>query len=130
MQNFDPMSLLLSDALTAAFSWANDLIDQVVGNSRKVESKIQKHRNKHCKENSRKRSACHLIAIASRIGGDPLAISFPPAAKKKASMVRNKIIFLLIFCPPPFNLHHIPPIHSFPPFCGSWRPHSKIFAIP
>src|SRR5260221_14095379 len=97
MQNFDPMSLLLSDALTAAFSWANDLIDQVVGNSRKVESKIQKHRNKHCKENSRKRSACHLIAIASRIGGEPIPFPFRPAARKESSMVRKKLFFLFVF---------------------------------
>src|SRR5260221_4232544 len=93
MQNFDPMSLLLSDALTAVFWWANDLIDQVVGNSRKVESKIQKRPNKHCKENSRKRSACPLIAIASRIGGEPVAIFFRPARIKKGSLGRDKTIF-------------------------------------
>src|SRR5260221_8101205 len=111
MQNFDPMSLLLSDALTDAFSWVNDLIDLVVGNSRKVELKIQKRPNKHCKENSRKRSAFHLTAIASRIGGDPFAISFPPGARKKGYRVREKIIFLFICSLSTFTHHPITHIH-------------------
>src|SRR5258706_1342767 len=126
MQNFDPMSLLLSDALTDAFSWVNDLIELVVGNSRKVESKIQKRPNKHCKENSRKRSVFHLTAIASRIGGDPIPISFRPVARKRASMVRNKIIFLLIFSLPTSSHHHITHIPSFARFPGSCRPSSAL----
>src|SRR5258708_20992048 len=113
MQNFDPMSLLLSDALTDAFSWVNDLIELVVGNSRKVESKIQKRPNKHCKENSRKRSVFHLTAIASRIGGGPIPISFRLVARKRASMVRNKIIFLFFFSLSTSRHPHIPPIQQF-----------------
>src|SRR5258707_7509294 len=96
MQSFDPMSLLLSDALTDAFSWVNDLIELVVGNSRKVESKIQKRPNKHCKENSRKRSVFHLTAIASRIGGRPLTLPFPPARRQKGALGPEPARSLLI----------------------------------
>src|SRR5260221_6811433 len=106
MQNFDPMSLLLSDALTDAFSWVNDLIDLVVGNSRKVESKIQKRPNKHCKENSRKRSAFHLTAIASRIGGVPLPFSLLPVASVLGLDVNTAHNYLVLCSPSPSHGFH------------------------
>src|SRR5260221_4706768 len=129
MQNFDPMSLLLSDALTDAFSWVNDLIDLVVGNSRKVESKIQKRPNKHCKENSRKRSAFHLTAIASRIGGEPIAISFFPVARKRGSMVMNKPIFLLFWSLPTSSHNPRTQLPSFIPMPCDFSPISQISCV-
>lgn len=130
MQNFDRMSLLSSDGLTGAFSWASDLTDQVVGNSRKAESTIQKRLNKHCKENFRKRLTCRQIAIASQIGEDRIAISFCLAAKKRASTARNKLIFWSICSRPIASLHRILRILSFARFAGSGRTSLKFPGFP
>ena len=115
------MSLPSSDGLTDAFSSASDLTDQVVGNSRKAESTIQKRPNKHCKENFKKRLTCRLIAIGSQIGEDPIGISFCLAAKKRASTARNKSIFWSICSRPIASLHRILRILSFARFAGSGR---------
>src|SRR4029077_19965703 len=121
MQNFDRTSLLSSDGLMDVFSSASDLTDQVVGNSRKAESIIQKRPNKHCKESFRKRLTCRLIVIASQIGEGLIGISFYRAAKKRASTARNKLIFWSICSRTTANLHRILRILSFVRFAGSGR---------
>ena len=124
------MSLLSSDGLTDAFSSASDLTDQVVGNSRKAESTIQKRPNKHCEENFKKRLICRLIAIGSQIGEDPIGISFCLAAKKRALTARSKPIFWSICFQPIASLHRILRILSFARFAGSGRTSSKSPGFP
>ena len=130
MQNFDPMSLLLSDALTAAFWWANDLIDQVVGNSRKVESKIQKRPEQALQRELQEEISLppDRYRVSDRRG--PYRYLFPPGRKKEGFDGQEQTYFLVDLLPTHFEPSPHTPDPEFRAIRWIWPHEFEIAWIP